>query len=195
MRLSFQFDHKDIYLLGSRLQEVFAYEAEDVLADLICCVCWPEEKSTEFWVEELSDIIYGLLSEVKQGKRAPIEYIFNDVGFYCNNPKLFYLTDVQYFRDLAEDVPIYGFYGARESIFASKLRKLTQEQDVYAVWIFYRLLDPYGRYTKAELKSIIAKWLDVIRRDPAEWESMSGVPQSDVRFFTEFKKYRWHLDL
>ena len=74
-------------------------------------------------------------------------------------------------------------------------RQLEYEQDVYAVWIFYRLLDPYGRYTKAELKSIIIKWLDVIKRDPAEWEARSGVPRSDVRFFTEFKKYRWHLDL
>lgn len=132
---------------------------------------------------------------MKQVRRAPIEYIFDEVGFYCNNPKLFYLTDVQTFRDLAEDVPIEGFYGSRESIFASKPRKLTQEQDVYAVGIFYRLLDPYGRYTKAELKSIIMKWLDVIKRDPAEWEVRSGVPRSDVRFFTEFKKYRWHLDL
>ena len=108
MRLSFHFVHKDIYLLRSQLQEVFADEAWDVLTDLLCCVCWPEERSTEFWVEELSDVVYGLLAQVKQVRRAPIEYIFNEVGFYCNNPKLFYLTDVQTFRDLAEDVPIEG---------------------------------------------------------------------------------------
>ena len=194
MRLHVNFDLKSVSIGRSWLQKFFSKECWEFLEDLLSCVCWPESESTEFWVEDMSDVVSRLYEEVPSQGRAPVEYLFDSAAFYCNAPRVFYLCNVMLFRSIVEDEATSGFYGDRESIFGNP-RKLTQEQDVYAVWIFYRLLDPYGRYTKAELKSLIGKWLDVIRRDPAEWEAWSGVPRSDVRFFSEYKKYRWHLNL
>ena len=200
MSILIDIEQRSICFSRSRLQSLFGLESFDFAQDLLSCVCWPQSEWAEFWVDEMSTIASRAFAQAGR-HRAPVEYFFDHMAYYCNNPKLFYLCggDVRTFWegvmcDSERNIRTHHMWYDPTRCYGAA-RQLEFEQCVYAVWIFYRLLDPYGRYTHAELKSLIGKWLDVIRRDPAEWEARSGVPRSDVRFFTEIKKYRWHLNL
>lgn len=161
--------------------------SDELCHNLVRIIQRPNHSSVNHWIYKG---IYGfLLKPLMQSStisRRPIEYMFNNIGNYMNNSKKFYLVK--------EEVQSYNEIVLNETSYGTSL-ELEDSIVAYGLWIFYKLFIPPKRhYFGSQLKDILDKWLSIISEGFWEWETLSGIKRSSLRYYPGSKKFLFKLN-
>lgn len=145
----------------------------------------PCHPSVRHWLEEMFAFTSKTLRKPSTIKRRPIEQLFNEIGNYSNNPKLFYFVKES----------IEGWIREIENENYGPSNEYNVDEVSYGLWILYRSFIPPKRvYSETDLIKIYKDWSELMIEEYYDWERLSGISRRSVRLFSGNKVFSFRLN-
>ena len=185
MIIKYDSSTKSLSIERDALQDRFSGHSQELVHNLIRVLLRPNCESTAHWLDECYLFLYDTLAEATSVKRKPIEYLFDDVAHYCNNPKYFYLVkeSIQNEVETVIDEKVYG-----------NCRNISNTHVAFGLWIFYQMIDPKIIYSKNDLMNLINGWYEVISANPIDWIYLTDIEIRSMRYYPNNKTFSLTLN-